>query len=147
MVTSGVSEKQLLRVLSAQAAQDLRALKHPVAYPKGEKLFAEGGQPRGVFVLSAGGARLWISDGNGNAVIARRARAGELLGLSATFSGRPYQMTVETTAPSRLGFIPREDFLRYLREHADAAFRIVELLSDHLDEVHEQTRRIGAPKS
>ncbi len=147
MVTSAIRDKQILSTLEPEAAQDFQALQHRVAYPKGEKLFAEGGRPSGIFVLSTGGARLSISDADGNVLISRKALPGEVLGLSATVSGKPYQMTAQTTASSELGFIRRADFLHFLREHSDAAFRVVELLSDNLAEAPIPTRRARARRA
>ena len=141
MVTSGIKDKQILSALGRAAARDFGALQHRVAYPKGEKLFAEGGQPSGIFVLSAGSARLTVSDSAGNRLVSRKALPGEVLGLSATVSGRPHQVTAQTTASSELGFIRQDDFLRFLREHPSAAFRIVELLSVDLIEAPLRTRR------
>ncbi len=147
MLTSGISEKQILSALARADAQDFQALRHRVVYPKGEKLFVEGAQPSGVFVLSDGGVRLSISNADGNVLISRKALPGEVLGLSAIVSGMPYQMTAQTTASSDLGFIRRDDFLRFLREHSDAAFRVVELLSDNLNEAPVRARRARARRA
>src|SRR5712692_1527451 len=98
MVTSGIRDKQILSTLEPEAAQDFRELQHRVAYPKGEKLFAEGGRPSGIFVLSTGSARLSISDADGNVLVSRKALPGEVLGLSAAVSGKLYHMTAQTTA-------------------------------------------------
>jgi CRP/FNR family transcriptional regulator len=56
--------------------------------------------------------------------------AGEILGLSATISGKPYELRAETTEPCQVNFVKREDFLRFLREHSEACLRAAEQLSD-----------------
>lgn len=141
MLSSGISDRRILSALGQEAARDFQALQHRIAYPKGEKLFAEGARPSGIFVLSAGGARLTVSDSAGNRLVSRKALPGEVLGLSATVSGRPHQVTAQTTASCELGFIRRDDFLHFLREHPGAAFRVVELLSTDLTEAPLRTRR------
>ncbi len=72
---------------------------------------------------------VWSSDGK--ALILRIVEPGEILGLSATLSGRPYYMTAETLVPSELNFIKREDFLRFLHEHADACQRVAQQLASN----------------
>jgi len=141
MVNAGISEKQILSNLSAGAARAFRALQRPLECAKGEKLFSEGSEPCGLFVLSKGRARLSISDPEGNVVLSRKAAPGEILGLSSAVSGEPHQMTAQALTSSELCFIRREDFLRFLHEHADAAFRIVELLSGYFPEGHGRTAR------
>jgi CRP/FNR family transcriptional regulator, cyclic AMP receptor protein len=141
MVNAGINEKQILSSLSLGAARAFQALQRPLACAKGEKLFTEGGQPSGLFVLSKGRARLSISDAEGKVVLSRKAVPGEVLGLSSTVSGQPHQMTAQALTSSELCFIRREDFLRFLHEHSDAAFRIVELLSGHIPEAHGRAAR------
>lgn len=147
MVNAGISEKQILSNLSAGAARAFHALQQPLACTKGEKLFTEGSEPSGLFVLSKGRARLSISDPDGKIVLSRKAAPGEVLGLSSTVSGQPHQMTAQALTSSELCFIQREDFLRFLHEHADAAFRIVELLSGHFPEGHGRTARPRARRA
>ncbi|HEV2494945.1 MAG TPA: cyclic nucleotide-binding domain-containing protein [Terriglobia bacterium] len=141
MVNAGISEKQILSSLSPGAVRAFHALQRPMACAKGEKLFTEGGEPCGLFVLSKGRARVSISDLEGRVVLSRKAARGEVLGLSSAVSGQPHQMTAQALTSSELSFIRREDFLRFLHEHADAAFRIVELLSGHLPEGHGRPGR------
>jgi CRP/FNR family transcriptional regulator len=141
LVHAGISEKQILSSLSLGAARAFHALQRPVACTKGERLFTEGGEPSGLFVLSKGSARISMSDPEGRTILSRRAALGEVLGLSSAVSGRPHQTTAQALTSSELGFIRREDFLRFLHEHADAAFRIVELLSGHFPEGHGRAAR------
>src|SRR5215471_11682836 len=98
MVTSGIRDKQILNTLGPATVRDFEVLQHRVTYRTGEKLFAEGGEPSGIFVLSSGGVRLSVSDSSGTVLSSRRALPREVLGLSATVSGKPHQMTAETTA-------------------------------------------------
>jgi len=53
-----------------------------------------------------------------------------VLGLSASESGKPYELTAETVDPCQVNFVKREDFLRFLRENSDACLRVAEQLSE-----------------
>src|SRR5436305_7952150 len=59
-------------------------------YPRGAVVFHEGHLARGVYVLSSGRAKVSISSADGKKVIIRIASGGELLGLYAGFTGRPF---------------------------------------------------------
>ncbi|MGA2459754.1 MAG: cyclic nucleotide-binding domain-containing protein, partial [Terriglobales bacterium] len=79
-------------------------------------LFVEGQLPRGVFVLCKGSVKLAISSPSGRTVMVKLAEPGEVLGLSATLSGKPYEVTAETIDPCQVNFVKRDDFLRFLKD-------------------------------
>jgi len=96
---------------------ELRGLTQPKFtkdYPRGSVIFVEGEQPRGVYVLCEGRVKVSISSASGKTLVLRVAQPGELLGINATISGRPYGATVKTLDKCRLDFIPREQFLRLI---------------------------------
>jgi CRP/FNR family transcriptional regulator, cyclic AMP receptor protein len=133
--------------LGASALQSFEAIKYATAYPKGAVLFVEGQSPRGIFVLCKGRVKLSISSSDGKTLILKIAEAGEVLGLSAAVSGKPYELTAETIDPCQVNFIKREDFLRFLREHADACFRVAEQLSDKYNSACHEIRALGLSHS
>lgn len=139
--------ERLFRNLPASALHTFDAIKSPSLYPKGATLFVEGQQPRGVYVLCAGRAKLTTSSPEGKTVIARLAEPGEVLGLSATLSGEPYHLTAETIEPCQADFVRRDDFLRYLREQPEVCLRVIEMLSEILRAAHTQIRSFGKAHS
>src|SRR5581483_12068062 len=96
--------------LSKGSLEGLDRIKHATAYPEGAVVFVEGQAPRGVFVLCQGRAKLMATNRDGKTFILKIAQAGEILGLHAAVSGKPYELTVETLQPSQLAYISREDF-------------------------------------
>jgi CRP/FNR family transcriptional regulator len=119
------------------------SLKYSTLFPKGAMLFVEGQSPRGIFMLCAGRVKLAAGSSDGKSLITRIAEPGEVLGLSATISGRPYMSTAETLAPCQVNFIKREDFLRFLSEHHLACLRVAEHLSNNCYSANEQVRSLG----
>src|SRR5713226_1663612 len=110
--------------LPAQSLQAFESIKYTTVYPKGAMLFIEGQSPRGVFVLCTGRAKLSTSSSDGKTLITQIAESGEVLGLSATVSGKPYEVTAEMMEPGQANFIERDAFLSFLREHGEAALRV-----------------------
>jgi len=98
-------------------------------YPKDAILFVEGQQPRGVFVICTGRVKLSMTSADGKCILVRIAEAGEMVGLPGTLSGSAYEVTAETLEPVQANFIPREAFLRFLREHGEASLRVAEMLT------------------
>ncbi len=59
-------------------------------YSRGAVVFHEGNIARGVYVLSSGRAKVSISSADGKKLIIRIARPGDVLGLYAGLTGRPF---------------------------------------------------------
>jgi len=123
--------------------RSFETLKYAAVYPRGAVLFVEGQSPRGVFMLCNGRVKLTTCSSDGKAIISRIAEAGEVLGLSATVSDRPYMATAETLVPCQVNFISRDDFLRFLKENGTACLRVSEHLSNNYHIAFEQVRSLG----
>src|SRR5690349_18012533 len=90
-----VREEHLFCNLSSTALQQLNEIKSTAVYPKSAVLFIEGQQPRGVFVLCYGKAKLSTSSSEGKVLITKISEGGDVLGLNAAVSNRPYEVTAE----------------------------------------------------
>src|SRR5579862_3168363 len=86
-LSCNMRSQRLFCDLSAEAMQAFEAIRCATAYGKGAVLFVEGQAPCGVFVLCKGAVKLSASSDTGKVLIVRLAKAGEILGLSATLSG------------------------------------------------------------
>src|SRR4029078_9630504 len=123
--------------------KSFETLKYATVFPKGAVLFVEGQSPRGVFMLCNGRVKLTTCSSDGKAIISRIAEAGEVLGLSATVSDRPYMATAETLIPCQVNFIRRDDFLRFLGENGTASLRVSEHLSNNYHDSFDHVRSLG----
>jgi CRP/FNR family transcriptional regulator, cyclic AMP receptor protein len=133
--------------LPTRVLESFEELKYATLFPKGAMLFMEGQHARGVFVLCAGRVKLTTCSSDGKAMITQIAEAGEVLGLSAAVSDRPYEVTAETLSPCQVNFVRREDFLNFLSEHAEACLRVAQSLSNNYHEAYEQARSLGLSSS
>ncbi len=133
--------------LSVPVLQAFEAIKYATLYPRGAMLFVEGQSPRGIFVLCNGRVKLSTCSSEGKTIITQIAGPGEVIGLSATISGRPYEVTAETLDPCQVNFVRREDFLRFLSENSEAAMRVAEHLSNCYHIAYEQVRSLGLARS
>ena len=146
-LTCPVREEQLFCNLSPLAVQKLNDIKSTAIYPKSAMLFLEGQQPRGVFVLCAGNAKLSNSSSEVKTIIIKVSEPGDVLGLNATISGRPYEVTAEMIEPGQANFISRDALLHFLREHGEVALRVAEQLSRNYYSAYEEIRTLGLTSS
>jgi CRP/FNR family transcriptional regulator, cyclic AMP receptor protein len=142
-----VREEHLFCNLPLSAVQRLNEIKSTAIYPKSTMLFIEGQQPRGVFVLCAGKAKLSTSASDGKTIITKISEAGDVLGLNATISNRPYEVTAEMIEPGQANFIDRDSLLQFLRQYGEVALRVAEQLSKNYYTAHEEIRTLGLARS
>jgi len=129
--------------LPAGALRAFENIKYAAAYPRGAVLFVEGQRPRGIFVLCKGAVKFSINSPSGRTMIVELAELGEVLGLSATISGKPYEVTAEAIGPCQVSFVKRDDFLRFLRDHVQACFKVAEQLSEKYHDACNEVRSLG----
>lgn len=134
---------QRLFTLSGEASRAFAAIQSTQEHPKGTVLFSEGQPAAGIFLLGSGAARLSVCSSRGEKLVLRVARPGEILGLSANVSGKCHEVTAELTAASRVTFIRRKDFLRFLKEHPEACLQVVHMLSNDVHAAYDRVRAIG----
>jgi CRP/FNR family cyclic AMP-dependent transcriptional regulator len=133
--------------LSASAKAHFEEIKITSGYPKHSTLFRENEEARGIYVLCEGQAKISMSSSEGKTLILRIAHPGEVLGLTEVLAGNPYGITVETLHTSRVSFVRREDFLRFLAQHPEAYSNIARELSSHYHQACEQLRTVGLSSS
>ena len=110
-------------------------------------LFVEGQSPRGVFILCSGKVKLSTSSADGKTLILRISEIGEVLGLAAVVSGKPFQATAEVLEPTQANFISRNEFLEFLRGHGEAALRVAQQLAENYHHALSEMRTIGLSHS
>ena len=146
-LTCPAREEHLFCNLPMPAVQRLNEIRSSATYPKSAMLFIEGQQPRGVFILCTGKAKLFTSSSEGKTVITKISEAGDVLGLSATISNRPYEVTAEMIEPGQANFITRDSLLHFMREYGEVAVRIAEQLSRNYYSAYEGIRTLGLTNS
>jgi CRP/FNR family transcriptional regulator, cyclic AMP receptor protein len=133
--------------LPPAAVQRLATITSAASYRKGATLFVGGQAPRGVFVLCAGRVKLSTTSIDGRSLIVRISEPGELLGLPATVTGQPYELTADVIEPAQANFITRPDFLNFLREHGEVSLRVAQQLGETYHAAIAEMRSIGLSHS
>jgi len=104
----------------------------PMQLGAGETVFHEGMPAFGLYILCRGKVKVAKHTRGGRSQILKLLGPGEILGEKTLFDQETYTCYAKTLEPSRLMFIPREDFLSFVRRHPEVAIRLVEKLSREL---------------
>jgi CRP/FNR family transcriptional regulator, cyclic AMP receptor protein len=130
-------------VLPLSIANELEAISFPIHYPDAAKLFNEGEPARGLYVIQSGRVKLYLTSVDGRTLILRMAKAGDVLGLPGTLSGRQYEVTAETLGPCQLVFIKRDPFLRLMNCFKEIGIGVAQQLSSSYISACHEIRCLG----
>jgi len=126
--------------LPKEEMEAFQKIKFTLAYPAGATLFVEGQACRGIYILCRGRVKLSATSSQGQTLIFKIAKPGEVLGLNATVSGSPHNTTAETGQACQLNFVKQADFLRFLTEHSGACMHAAIHLSRECQQAYQQLR-------
>jgi CRP/FNR family transcriptional regulator, cyclic AMP receptor protein len=129
--------------LTPAAAKEFESIKLSSHYPAGSILFMENEPAQGVFLVCSGKVKLSVSSKGGKTLILQMVKPGEVIGLSASMSGVPYEATAEILYPSQVVFIRKEDFLRFVHRFPEAYGAVTRQLNLQYGRACEQLRTIG----
>lgn len=124
--------------------QALHGIKTVRVYSKGSRLFQQGTAASGVYVVESGEVRVLLPSSQNRAQLLEVAGPGTILGLSESMTGDNYRVTAEAGDHTTVGFIPRESFVGFLRDHCDFCMLMVRLLSEDLHGLYHKFRSISA---
>jgi len=130
--------------LSPDLLQALRGIKSVRLFRKGAVLFQQGSAATGVYLVELGEVRVLLPTGQSQKQLLEVVGPGTLLGLSESMSGESYRITAEAGEHTTAAFVPREEFLEFLREHGDFCMEVVRLLSEDLHALYHKFRSISA---
>ena len=142
-----LKESGFLCHLTPAAAKEFESIKSSSFHPAGSTLFLEKEPAKGIFLLCSGKVKLSVSSRGGKTLILQLARPGEILGLSASMSGVPYEVSAETLYPSKVVFIRREDFLQFVARFPEAYQAVTRQLNVQYARACEQLRTVGLSTS
>lgn len=142
-----LKENGFLCHLTPQAAKEFESIKFSSLYPAGSVLFFENEAARGIFLICSGKVKLSVGSRRGKTLILQLSCPGEILGLSASMSGVPYEVSAEALHPSQVAFIRREDFLRFINRFPEVYQAVIRQLNFQYTESCEQLRTVGLSTS
>ncbi len=138
---------EFFNLLSPAAQADLEALIFPSTYPAHSVLFSETQPATGIVIVLEGEVRLSINSQDGRRLSFRIARAGEVLGLFSTVSGKEYEMTAETLYPAKIAHVTRQAFLQFLNRHPEVYQTVAREMIRTFNAACEQLRMVGLSTS
>jgi len=130
--------------LSPELLWALRGIKSVRLFAKGSRLFQQGSAVTGVYLVERGEVRVLLPTGRSEKQLLDLAGPGTMLGLGESMTGERYRITAEAGVQTTAAFIPRAEFLAFLREHGDFCMEVVRSLGEDLHGLYHKFRSISA---
>ncbi|TSA47699.1 MAG: Crp/Fnr family transcriptional regulator [Deltaproteobacteria bacterium] len=100
-----------------------------LSYEKGQKIFSEGDEGAGFFVILDGYVKIFKVSPEGKELIYHIFGPNESFGEVAVFTGHGFPAEAEAISPATALFFPRVDFVRLLRNEPSLALNMLAVLS------------------
>lgn len=137
-------DQSVFRDLTPSQLDAFCRLKLVTHYNKGQRIFYEGEPSLGLFILCAGTVKISRSSTAGKRqIIAISAPCG-LLGAKDLFVHARRSVTAVAMSECVEGFVKKDDFLHFLKEHPAVAVRVLECLSRELDHAEDTVHTLTA---
>lgn len=115
-------------------------------YSPRQSLFWEGDAADYLFALKNGQVKLTTSLPDGRQQILRLAIAGQLLGFES-LSGRKYSYTAEALTEVHVCKVSRRDLFEVIQQNPAVSVRVIEALSQELEQAETTIRDLGLKSS
>ncbi|HEV2276453.1 MAG TPA: Crp/Fnr family transcriptional regulator [Acidobacteriaceae bacterium] len=129
--------------LARSILEKLNGIENSFSYPAGKVIFLEGQPCTGVYVLIRGHAKMVTGNRFGRMLIIRIVHPGQILGLHACLTDRPYDFTAETTQNSRVAFVRHDDFINFLDHNSEGRRQASEQISRDCQAAYDRIRTLG----
>jgi len=100
-----------------------------LSYEKGQKIFSEGDEGTGFFVILDGYVKVFKVSPEGKEQIYHIFGPDESFGEVAVFTGHGFPAEAEAISPTTTLFFPRVDFIKLLRDEPSLALNMLAVLS------------------
>ena len=117
---------EFLAGLPMNAAEELASIAELRRFPDGARIFTQGDQISGVFVVVKGGLKVFRTDGRGRIQVLQFLKVGDCVGQVPVFDGAPSPSSAEAHGETECWLIPSAPLRQLVHRHAEVAELIIQ---------------------
>src|SRR4249919_903176 len=106
--------------------------------PRGSTIFAKGDPGTGLMGVLAGSVKISVPSADGRDIVLNIIHEDEIFGEIALLDGHPRTADATAMTDCELMVIERRDFVAFLRQQPEFAFKLIEILCARLRRTSEQ---------
>jgi CRP-like cAMP-binding protein len=137
-IVTALARTVLFHGLGEAELRRLASIARLTALPAGSVLFNQGDGSDGLYVITAGIVRIYLTSQDGREATINLSEEGEVIGEMALLDGLPRSAGAAALTTTELIYIPREPFLALLEGSALLARQIILTLCERLRATNAQ---------
>ena len=131
----------LFKLLSDDERADLEGVFDRRVFKRDEKVFSMGEPGDSLYVVGTGRVELFVKDNTGAKIILTVCEAGQVFGELSLFDGGARTASAVCLEDTMLLVLDRDDLLKFLRVHPDAALDLLTTMGQRMRSADEMLRR------
>ncbi|MFH1016929.1 MAG: Crp/Fnr family transcriptional regulator [Pseudomonadota bacterium] len=124
--------------LDGSQVEELNGAKTTNQYKRGQVIFYEGNQPKGLFCVYRGKIKLFKTGDDGRETIIKVEGPGDILGYRSILTDEPYNLTAEVIEDAEVCFIDKHFFSGLIAKEPSIALSVLRRLGHELAIVQAQ---------
>lgn len=130
--TKAIELVPIFSALSPDSKRELASFCVVKRYEKGKMIFREGTKAEGFFVVLSGLVKVYKTSWEGKEQVLHIFGPYEIFAEVPVFHGTTYPASAEAIVDAGVLFVPKEEFLTFIRNHGEAAIELLAILSERL---------------
>ena len=141
-----LEKSAIFKPLSDNEMAELFALSVYYSLEAGEFVYHEGDTADRLYIIARGKIKIMKYSSEGNEFIISFLGTGELFGISASFTNKPYSYSAIAVEESDVLEIRKEDFLHLIESHSQIGLDVIKIMGGRIIEAHERLRDLAGEK-
>lgn len=133
-----IGRHAIFSVLNHDEREQLDAIKVAQRYSRGEVIFEQGHNPKGLYCISEGKVKITKLGDEGRDQIVRMDNSAKVLGYRSLLSEEPYSATATALEQSTICFIPAHVIFEFLKNNSDLAFQMMRVMAQDIKRAEER---------
>lgn len=138
-----VRSESIFKGIHTEELHQIDALKQCKFYEKGDYLFHEGDDPKGIFCLRAGKVKVCKIGSDGKEQITHLVHAGQNLGHRALFAEEKFSGSAVALEKVHVCFIPRNSLQELAKKNPEVVWAVSKLLAKELGEAERSMTHLA----
>ncbi|SFE88015.1 Crp/Fnr family transcriptional regulator [Alteribacillus iranensis] len=130
--------------LETEEMERIASLSHVQTYDKGDMIYHAGEEENFLYIVHKGKVKVTRLMENGKEQLLRILESGDFMGELALFTKNIHDSYAESSSPTELCVITREDFQEILAKHPEISMKVLEEVSHRLSQAEKLMTQLSA---
>jgi CRP-like cAMP-binding protein len=133
----------IIKDCSPACLDEISLVKKCNIYEKGDRILMEGAESDGVYIISSGKVKIFKSDKDGEQLIIRLAKAGEILGFNPADDSREQTVSAKALDDTVICYLDGKSFQKIVKDNPEMMYGLLKFYNKELNEVENKSLKLA----